>query len=438
VLSIGGVAQQAGELKRVKVDTTTAAGKMMLGMLGVVAGFERDLIIERTSDAEARMKERGTLVCGPAPFGFRHQDKKLLYDEETLPVAKEILRRASSGEPERELARSLGLTRDQIRSVLHNPLFAGKIAYKKRGKKGTRLQYSKWMYVDYVGIEPILGFDDWLSLQQELGMRSDRNEGLTLPVFGKMIYCTKCKHLLSAHGSSKRNKTKYACQSAGNGQKACGVQLWEHNLLPVFLRKLSEELRRFVPKFEGADRLVEVDRKIAKCDQDVAQLERRLAIPEVSVERVRDRIAVLRTLKHEALQERAEIDQEKSQLKEVKKVLADFEPFFLGLDRASQLEVVHRFARRIDLGVTNIVIHWRFSENECEMTRSEVSPEAGKKGHGGRVVEIGASDPLCVHHNSQSALLLSVLRASVHDACQRPAPHTKRGRKAPRHRTATR
>ena len=374
-------------------DTTTATGKMVLGMLAVMAGFERNLIIERTLDAEARMKELGTLVCGPAPFGFKHEDKNLHYDPETLPVAKEILRRSTSGEPERELARSLGLTRDQVRSVLHNSLFAGKIAYKKRGKKGTRLRYDKWMYVDYAGIEPILEFDDWIRLQQELALRSDRSEGSTLPLFGRMIYCTKCKHLLSAHGSSKCNKTEYACQSAGNGQKACGAQLLEHNLLPVFVSKLSEELRHFAPKFDGTDRLIEMDRKIAKYGRDITQLEGRLAIPEVSVEKVRDRIAVLRTLKHEALQERAEIGKEKAQLEEVKNVLANFEPFFHSLDRKSQLDVVHRFARRIDLGVTNIVIHWRFSENECQVPRLEVSPRTRKTGVRGRVVEIGGLEP---------------------------------------------
>jgi acetyl-CoA acetyltransferase len=149
---------------------------------------------------------------------------------------------------------------------------------------------------------------DLTSLQRELALRSDRSEGSTLPLFGKMIYCTTCRHLLSAHGSSKHNKTKYACQSAGNGQKACGAQLLEHNLLPVFLRNLSEELRRFLPKFDGADRLAETDRKIAKYDRDITQLEGRLAIPEVSVEKVRERIAELRVLKHEALQERAQID----------------------------------------------------------------------------------------------------------------------------------
>jgi len=52
---------------------------------------------------------------------------------------------------------------------------------------------------------------------------------------------------------------------------------------------------------------------------------------------------------------------------------------------------VSRLVKRIDLGVTDVVIHWRFSQNECELTRSEVSPEARKKGDGGRVVEIGAN-----------------------------------------------
>ena len=419
-------------------DTTTPAGKLMQSMLVGFAGFERDLIIERTLDAEARMKELGTLVCGPAPFGFKHEDKKLLHDPKTFPVAKEILNRVSCGETERAVARSLGLTRDQVRSVLHNPLFAGKIAYKKRGKKGTRLPYTKWMYVDYPGVEPVLDFDAWLQLQQELDLRSDRSEGRTLPLFGKMVYCTKCNHLLSAHGSTKRNKTKYACQSTGNGQKSCGAQLWEHKLLPVFVSEFSKELRYFLPKFGGSDRLAEADWKIAKHDSDVAQLEQRLAIPEVSVEKVRERIAQLRALKHEALQERARIDQEKSQLDEVRKVLTDFEPFFYSLSRPDQLEVVHRFARRIDLGVTNIVIHWRFSENECKVSRSEVSPGKGKKGVSGRVVEIGAADPLCVHHGPHTQLILRVLRASVHDSCRRPAPTSRRARKAPRHTTAMR
>jgi hypothetical protein len=49
---------------------------------------------------------------------------------------------------------------------------------------------------------------------------------------------------------------------------------------------------------------------------------------------------------------------------------------------------VRRLVKRIDLGITDVVIHWRFSEDVCELFRSEVSPKARKDGDGGRVVEI--------------------------------------------------
>jgi putative DNA-invertase from lambdoid prophage Rac len=41
-------------------DLTTAAGKMMAGMLGVLAAFERDLIIERVSSGMNHAKKHGT------------------------------------------------------------------------------------------------------------------------------------------------------------------------------------------------------------------------------------------------------------------------------------------------------------------------------------------------------------------------------------------
>ena len=53
----------------------------------------------------------------------------------------------------------------------------------------------------------------------------------------------------------------------------------------------------------------------------------------------------------------AVVDMERAQLDEVRGILADFEPFFAKLDRQSQLEVMHRFVKRIDVGVTDIVIH---------------------------------------------------------------------------------
>ena len=53
-----------------KIDTTSAAGKMVFRMLAVLAEFERDLISERTKAALAHKKTNGERV-GQIPFGSR-------------------------------------------------------------------------------------------------------------------------------------------------------------------------------------------------------------------------------------------------------------------------------------------------------------------------------------------------------------------------------
>lgn len=56
-----------------KIDTTSAAGKMVFRMLAVLSEFERDLVSERTTNALAHKKSKGQLV-GAVPFGFDLED----------------------------------------------------------------------------------------------------------------------------------------------------------------------------------------------------------------------------------------------------------------------------------------------------------------------------------------------------------------------------
>jgi DNA invertase Pin-like site-specific DNA recombinase len=53
-----------------KIDTTSAAGRMVFRMLAVLSEFERDCIAERTSAALQHKKRKGERV-GEVPFGFR-------------------------------------------------------------------------------------------------------------------------------------------------------------------------------------------------------------------------------------------------------------------------------------------------------------------------------------------------------------------------------
>ena len=52
-----------------KIDTTSAAGKMVFRMLAVLAEFERDLVSERTSSAMAYKRSKNERV-GNVPYGF--------------------------------------------------------------------------------------------------------------------------------------------------------------------------------------------------------------------------------------------------------------------------------------------------------------------------------------------------------------------------------
>lgn len=53
-----------------KIDTTSAAGKMVFRILAVLAEFERDLISERTTAAMGHLRSQNRRISGVIPFGF--------------------------------------------------------------------------------------------------------------------------------------------------------------------------------------------------------------------------------------------------------------------------------------------------------------------------------------------------------------------------------
>ena len=62
-----------------RIDTTTAAGKMVFRMLAVLAEFERDQVSERTKAALAHKRAVGEKTGGLyAPFGFDAVDGRLV------------------------------------------------------------------------------------------------------------------------------------------------------------------------------------------------------------------------------------------------------------------------------------------------------------------------------------------------------------------------
>jgi hypothetical protein len=83
-----------------EADTTTPHGRLMLTVLGGIAEFERDLILERTNEGRARAVADGVRF-GRKPKLTKHQ-------------AREALQRLADGESTREVALSYAVDQSTI------------------------------------------------------------------------------------------------------------------------------------------------------------------------------------------------------------------------------------------------------------------------------------------------------------------------------------
>jgi site-specific DNA recombinase len=88
------------------LDTETAAGRLVVNMLGVVAQWEREAIGERTAEALAHKRCNG-LVYGRTPFGFRRVGDRLVLDEVQQRALKRARAMRSAGDSLRRIAAEL-------------------------------------------------------------------------------------------------------------------------------------------------------------------------------------------------------------------------------------------------------------------------------------------------------------------------------------------
>jgi site-specific DNA recombinase len=74
------------------IDTASAAGRMLLALLAVIAQWEREAIAERTREALRHKRAAGARL-GAVPLGFRRQGDKFLPDageQATVARAREL------------------------------------------------------------------------------------------------------------------------------------------------------------------------------------------------------------------------------------------------------------------------------------------------------------------------------------------------------------
>ncbi len=88
------------------IDLTSSAGKMTMGLIAVIAEFERDLLVDRTQSGLARAKAQGKVLGRP-----RSVDAQ---------ATKLVLERLECGETVAALAREFGTSRQSIMRIRHS------------------------------------------------------------------------------------------------------------------------------------------------------------------------------------------------------------------------------------------------------------------------------------------------------------------------------
>ena len=88
-------------------DTSTATGRMVLNMIGVIAQWEREIISERTSAALQEKRAQGMATGGVAPYGYNFINGERVENEREQAILTEIAAMKAAGESWQGIANRL-------------------------------------------------------------------------------------------------------------------------------------------------------------------------------------------------------------------------------------------------------------------------------------------------------------------------------------------
>ena len=260
VRSTGGLARVLEELQATGVafrsasepfETSTAAGRMMVQMLGVFAEFEREMIVERTKMGLAKKAAGGGWTGGIPPYGYRYDsDRKVLVpDEQEAANVRHIFRLYL----ERQLGtasisnwmndqgfltrRGARWTPRKVIEVLRNPTYLGRLPF-----NGELFEAAH---------EPLIDEERFQRAHDLLATRgascSLRRRNPTEYVLSSLMKCGRCGHGFigtGAHGrgGAYRYYTCFARQRHGTArcdQDRIPAAPVEEAILTVTLEALS-------------------------------------------------------------------------------------------------------------------------------------------------------------------------------------------------------
>lgn len=226
------------------IDTGTATGRMLRNIIGSLAEFERETIVERIRFGMQQMQRQG-IPAGVPSLGYARNGRSIVPEPHIAPVIRELYERYATGAYSlRDLAawgRDQGLVgqrgstfdRMALRKVLTNPVYQGDVVIGKRSGGG-----SETVPGDF---EPIVTRSLFARVQQQLQTRRHADPVASwgrqaYPLTGTAV-CGTCGAPLSGCMANQVRQRYMRCSTAArNGRGACSQPMVRAERLELQLR----------------------------------------------------------------------------------------------------------------------------------------------------------------------------------------------------------
>ena len=245
---------------RENLESSTAIGRVVIGILGLLSAFERELTGERVKASAVARARQGLRVGGTTPIGYKlikdgaplpngKQPTKIILDEKLAPQLKIVWEMAADNKSLSEIAEELMrreiYTRNKlvwrkqgVSLILKNPFYKGYIRYNDEMHKGKH--------------EPLIEARIW---DKANGVMNAKMPGKRLQkminghefLLAGLIKCGKCgSHLVSVH-SAGRGQNKFFYYECGRSRQGLGC---DYNRVPAagldqavikYFRKAAED-----------------------------------------------------------------------------------------------------------------------------------------------------------------------------------------------------
>lgn len=201
-----------------QIDTSNAAGRMMLNILMSFAQFEREMTSDRIRDKIYATRKKGLWSGGMIPFGYRTVDKRLVPDPVTAPIVRHVFARYAESASAKLVAsdlqkkfgpRTFGSKKGgdttwrmmHVYRILRNPVYKGELLHRATGEVFHGLH------------EPLVDAALWEDCRRIL----DESAGLqpsahreTVAILKGLVRCGHCGGAMAPVFTVKRKGLRYS------------------------------------------------------------------------------------------------------------------------------------------------------------------------------------------------------------------------------------